>query len=56
MRDFFRRKPAKTQAPRSSPEDRLIAALEGYTTEAWNNLPALTKVDIRKNFYHTKGL
>lgn len=56
MRDFFRRKQQQPRPALISPEDRLIAAHNGYTPDAWNQLPAIAKVDIRELFYQWKGL
>lgn len=48
MRGFFRRQP-KPATPTISGEDRLIAALSGYTPEQWAALPSLARHDAREH-------
>ena len=51
-----RRPLPRVEPSRISPEDRLIAALAGYTPEQWEGISILAKVDAREEFYQTRGL
>jgi hypothetical protein len=57
IRLFKRRRPEPATMPNQiTPEDRLIAALAGYTPEQWGALSSLARVDMREDFYCSRGL
>jgi hypothetical protein len=56
IRIFKRRRPEPAQPIQIAPEDRLIAALAGFTPEQWAASSSLARIDAREEFYRGNGL